>query len=91
MTDLTIVGIALLGFTIIGGSYVLGEHIQAKAQTSREHIEERYEKRYADKCKEADQWRLAFEEARIEAIQLRARLDIQNRLLAKTKVRDLKK
>lgn len=90
MNDLTIVGVALIGFAIIGGCYLLGNFMQAKAIAERDRIEARFEKRYADKCTEADRWRMAFEEARTDNIRLKARLDIQNRLLAKVKVREMK-
>lgn len=90
MTDLTIVGIALLGFAIIGGCYLLGNYMQAKAIADRDRIEARFEKQYADKCKEADRWRMAFEEARIENGQLRARLSIQNKIYGKTKVKEIR-
>jgi len=91
MTDLTLVGTAMLGFATLGGCYVLGTHITAKAQARREQIEARFEKRYEDKCRESDGWRMAFEQARIENAQLKARLEIQNRIYGKTKVRELKK
>ena len=90
MTDLLFVGTALIGFAIVGGSYLLGQHIQAKAQTDREKIEQQFEKRYTDVKREADQWRLAYEEARIEASRLRNRLNLQNKIYGKQKVRDLK-
>lgn len=90
MADLTIVGIALLGFSIIGGCYLFGNLMQARAIADRDRIEARFEKQYTDKCTEADRWRMAFEEARMENIRLKARLDIQNRIYGKTKVKDLK-
>ncbi len=90
MADLTIVGIALLGFSIIGGCYLLGNLMQARAIADRDRIEARFEKQYADKCREADRWRMAFEEVRIENSQMRARLKIQNQIYGKAKVKDLK-
>lgn len=91
MTDLTLVGTAMLGFATLGGCYVLGTYITSRAQVRREQIEARFEKRYDDKCKESDGWRMAFEQERIENAQLKARLDIQNRIYGKTKVKELRK
>lgn len=90
MTDLTFVGIALLGFAIIGGCHLFSTFVQAKATTDRERIEAHFEKRYTDKCTEADRWRLAYEEARIENGRLKARLEIQDRIYGTIKVKNIK-
>lgn len=90
MTDLTFVGVALIGFAVIGGSMLLGTTISARAEANRKRIEERFEKQVEDLRREADSWRMAYEESRIENIQLKARLDIQNMVYGKYKVKDIK-
>ena len=91
MTDLAFVGIALLGFTIVGSCFLISCTIKANAIRDRERIEERFAKQVADAKREADSWRLAFEEQRVENIQLKSRLDIQNLVYGKVKVKELGK
>lgn len=91
MTDLMIVGIVLVGCAIIGGSLVLSEKVRANVVADRARLEERYEKRIAEVRKEADSWRMAFEEQRIKNTQLQSRLDIQNMIYGKVKVKELHK
>lgn len=91
MTDLMIVGIVLVGCAIIGGSLILSEKVRASAIADRTRLEDRYEKRIAEARKEADSWRMAFEEQRIKNSQLQSRLDIQNMVYGKIKVKELHK
>lgn len=91
MTDLTIVGIALLGFAILGGSLIISTKIQAKGEADRARIEERFSKSIEDLKREADSWRMAFEEQRIKAVQLESTIKIQDMVYGKVKVKSFKK
>jgi len=90
MTDLMIVGIALLGFAIVGGSIVLSARIRANGEADRDRIEERFADRYNKKCRESDSWRHMYEIERVRNVQLESRLEIQDLVYGKVKVKDMK-
>lgn len=82
-----IAGAILLATALPTGAYLLVKHWEIKA---RYEFQARKSKEYKQLRKEADQWRVAYEEEKAKTEDLNALLRVQRIVLSKAKVSDLK-
>lgn len=81
-------GAFVLGMAVPTAAYLIVKHWEIKA---RYNFQARKSKEYKQLRKEADQWRVAYEEEKAKTEDLNALLRVQRIVLSKTKVSDLKR
>lgn len=81
-------GAIMLSAAIIGGVMWWTKEREIKA---RYNFQARHSKEYQQLRKEADQWRIAYEEEKAKNQDLNALLRVQNLVYGKQKVKDAKK